>query len=96
VNLTLENQIWELCDLAEGVDCPLYLSRRSHREAIARFTFSTGFFGHRSNMDDPEFLRDLIGESITPRELAEWLADHIKTGLDNWAETNSPEDVSII
>ena len=29
----LANQLWNLIDIAEGPDCPLYASRKDHREA---------------------------------------------------------------
>jgi hypothetical protein len=82
----LANQIWELIDLAEGPDCPLYASRKSHREATLKVMADSGCFDEAKNL--VEDFGDYFGEQTTPREVINWIAERLKSLTWQWEENN--------
>lgn len=77
---SLSDQFWNLIDIAEGPDCPLYASRKDHREATMKVMVNSGCF----NEEDFEVL---FGEQTTPRYVIDWVSERLASLTMQWEES---------
>ncbi len=84
--MSIASHIHSLCELAEGADCPLYAGRKAHHDAVIAFMAACGFY---DRVDAPGTFRTYFGESITPRELAEFVAEDFRRAADEWQDAEN-------